>query len=229
MRIIDKVGLEVEGGWPGEQRVPPFDDLDLVEDRSIDGQTLARDKPMLSPHVGEAVSKPIPPEEAEAWIKKYWPNETNKTCGYHIHVSLVEPLYYMLLTKKRFAFTVIREMERLGKHIKLPNNHYLWERLSGNNPFCTLSFDASTQMDIKAKRVGMRVRYGFLNFAKNIHGTVEFRALPTFDSVDHALLFTKKYFETVEEFVKGELEKRQDRSLSIVDEDGLVRTYNKRF
>lgn len=221
--FIDKVGLEVEGGWEGPKLVPPFDDLDLIADHSIDGTTLHRDKPMLSPHVGEAVSKPLPLAEVSPWIDKYWPTETNNTCGYHIHISLKNPLHYMLLTKKAYAILLYKQMNALGVERGFPKEHYLFKRLSGENPFCALSFDASGQINVREKRVGMRVRYGFLNFAKNIHGTVEFRALPTFDNKDDARAFTMHFINVTEDYIASELRRlpSMKRSLVLEESNGL--------
>jgi hypothetical protein len=205
VKYIDRIGLEVEGGWPGKPRIPPFEDLTLVADHSIDGTTLPTDKPLTSTHVGEAVSLPLPMEEVEEWLTKYWPKETNRTCGYHIHISLRSPFHYMLLTKKAYAILLRKRMWALGLDRGFPKTHYLFARLSGDNPFCTFNFDASGQMNIREKRVGMRLRYGFLNFAKNIHGTVEFRALPTFDNVADAKAFTFEFLNVTEEFLEREL------------------------
>lgn len=222
MNIIKLVGLEVEGGWDGKPFVPPFPDLTLVADHSIDGHTLTADVPLGCTHVGEAISKPIPVDEVADWLTKYWPHHTNLTCGYHIHLSFVKPLYYMLLTKKAYAIRLKKSMEYLGRERGLPPNHYLWGRLTGTNPFCMMDFDSSSQMDVKEKRVGMRVRYGFLNFALKLHGTMEFRALPTFDNVDDARAFTFHFFNITEDFIKEEVAQLSNlrRSISMKETMG---------
>ena len=222
MDIINRVGLEVEGGWNGKPGVPPFDDLRLVADHSIDGTTLPTDKRLETPHVGEAVSEPLEVAQIADWIGKYWPHATNITCGYHIHISLKNPLHYMLLTKKTYAIRLKKAMEALARERGLGPDHYIWMRLRGNNPFCNIDFDSSGQMAVKEKRVGMRIRYGFLNFALGIHGTMEFRALPTFDNVDDARAFTFHFLNTTEQFIEDEVKKlpKLTRSLTIAENFG---------
>lgn len=201
MGSIHKVGLEVEGGWPGIPGINPFDDLALVADRSIDGRTLAADHPLLAlAHVGEAVSEPLPADQEviDKWIDKYWPTAANNTCGYHIHISLKSAGNYMRLTSKAFLYSLIEKMKEIGLREGLPKTHYLWRRLNGANPFSMHHFDCSSQIRMARKSVGDRTRYGTLNFAWKIHGTVEFRALPTFESKGLAKVFTREYLEFVE-------------------------------
>jgi hypothetical protein len=68
----------------------------------------------------------------------------------------------------------------------------------------------------------MRIRYGFLNFALGIHGTMEFRALPTFDNVDDARAFTFHFLNVTEQFVEDETRQlsRLKRSLCIEERCG---------
>lgn len=220
MSAINLVGLEVEGGWNGKPMVPPFEDIDLAADLSIDGTTMTTDNRLLLPHVGEAISPPLPVEAVDDWIERHWPHGTNITCGYHIHVSLKNNLHYMLLTRKSFMLQVMRNMRSLALDLGLPPNHYIWHRLSGTNPFCTYQFDAGAQMEIKKKRVSDRTRYGFLNFAKGVHGTMEFRALPTFENAILAKRFTHLYLNLIEEYCEKERDSIRPRELSIADRGG---------
>lgn len=204
MEKLYKIGLEVEGGWDGQKGRKPFD-IPIISDFSIDGRTLASDKPFIGiPHVGEVVSTPMDPalDEIERWIHKYWPKYTNITCGYHIHLSTKSVKDYCHLTTKTFLFGVVSELVRLAKVEKLPREHYIWARLEGRNPFTMLNFDASNQIRMKQKSVGDRTRYGMLNYAWNIHGTVEFRAFPTFETPEMAYKFTKCYLDYVSSFLE---------------------------
>lgn len=203
MSRINLVGLEVEGGWDGTAMKRPFD-LPIIQDHSVDGRTVQSDKPLTCPHVGEVVSKPLAcdPDVIGAWLDKYWPQHTNITCGYHIHVSLKNIKDYSALTTKNFLHKVILDMKKLGREMGLPPTHYFWGRIAGSNPFCTLNFDSSSQISMKQKSVGDRTRYGMLNYAWNIHGTVEFRALPTFETADQARAFTFCYLNSIEDFLE---------------------------
>jgi|SRR3990172_4744357 len=205
---IRAVGLEVEGGWDGEPGVPPFDDLLLTSDHSVDGRMQPPDKVLQSVHVGEAVSPPLEPlpRVYKDWINKHWPTETNITCGYHIHLSFDKIKDYSLLTTKTFLYHLNARMEELGQELKLPPEHYLWRRLAGVSQFAKLQYDTAKQLGLRQKRVGDPVRYGFLNHCFKLHGTVEFRALPTFETPELAIAFTENYLDFTEEF----LDKNQD-------------------
>src|SRR5512136_62524 len=95
---ILKVGFEIEGGWEGKPGVAPFTDCMVIADHSINGQTLHGAEPIDAPHVGEVVSEPIPyAEDWEGWLTTHWPNaepehRTNRTCGFHIHLSVADQL-----------------------------------------------------------------------------------------------------------------------------------------
>lgn len=208
MGHINLVGLEVEGGWNGTRYKHPFD-IPIIADHSIDGRTLQTDKPLKCTHVGEVVSAPMPPDPdaVGGWIDKYWPQHTNITCGFHIHTSFKSKRDYTLLTTKGFLLELVDTMQTKGKDLGLPPEHYFWARMRGGNPFTMLNFDASSQIGLRQKSVGNRTRYGMLNFAWNIHGTMEFRALPTFESADLARSFTFHYLSFIESFLDDNADK----------------------
>lgn len=214
MARISKVGFEIEGGWDGEPFISPFEDISLVHDNSINGQTLASAPRILAQHVGEAVSPPIEVEgKWKEWLVDHWPNaapanRTNRTCGLHIHISLKSLRDYSLLGSKSFLYGVKEEMMDVGKKMKLPKKHVFWERMEGANSFAPIDFDAAQQMRVTQK--GGRNRYGWLNFAWAMHGTVEFRALPTFRDSKVAVAFVSRYLNFVEEW----LDENQEMSLS---------------
>ena len=206
---ISKVGLEIEGGWAGEPGVSPFSDVSLIQDNSINGQTLCTwDHFLEATHIGEVISPPLPylGGSWKPWLLEHWPNaappnRTNRTCGYHIHISLESLKDYTLLTSKVFLFKLRERLISLGVEKKLSAKHPFWGRMGGDNTFCTFYFSAPKQMALKTKQGIHRTRYGWLNFASQIHGTVEFRALPTFDESELALFFTESYFNCVDSYL----------------------------
>jgi hypothetical protein len=204
MSKIKLVGLEVEGGWNGTPLVAPFPEMPIIADHSVDGRTVPPNRPLETVHKGEITSKPMEPDMklVGKWIDKYWPHDVNNTCGYHIHTSFSNLKDYSILTTKSFLNYTMEEMENLAKKLKLPSDHLIWERLAGKNPFSLLNFDGSSQIKIRRKQVGDRIRYGALNFCWGVHGTFEFRALPAFSTKDHAKVFTEKYLDAVETFLK---------------------------
>lgn len=223
MSKILKVGFEIEGGWDGKPGVAPFNDCKVIADHSINGQTLGEAKRIAAVHVGEVVSLPMdysPPGEEKPywaeWLTSHWPNaepehRTNRTCGFHIHVSVDNHLSYAHLTSKSFLLQLRDRMIEVGKELELPKKHLFWERMHGANTFCDLFFDAAEQMKIRTKGMN-RVRYGWLNFASGLHGTVEFRALPTFRDAHVAVRFASEYFKLVDAWLEACADTKLSRS-----------------
>jgi hypothetical protein len=200
MGRIYKIGLEIEGGWEGKAGLPPFD-IPIIADHSIDGRTVLSNNPLTCPHVGEVVSKPMLPDLAtiETFLDKYWPQYSNNTCGYHIHLSTKSMRDYSILTTKTFLYSLVKALQEKATSLQLPPNHLIFSRLKGANPFAVLNFDASNQIRLKQKSIGNTLRYSILNYSWNLHGTVELRVLPTFDKVSLAKEFTFFYLDFVEE------------------------------
>jgi hypothetical protein len=203
MGKINLVGLEVEGGWDGDPCKRPFA-AKIIADHSIDGRTVVSDKPLTCTHVGEVVSAPMfaDRERTDAWITTHWPQHSNVTCGYHIHTSYASMKDYAALTTKHFLTKLVEAIVERGKELKLPPNHYLFKRMNGSNPFTLYNFDASNQIRMKAKSVGDRLRYGMINCAWNIHGTIEFRGYPTFETPELAKEFTNLYLDFIEDYLE---------------------------
>lgn len=209
MSRIDRIGIEIEGGWEGEKGISPFKDVALIADHSVNGQTLNGAKAIEATHVGEVVSPPLPYAERaqwEEWLLTHWPNaaaphRTNRTCGYHIHLSFFSKKDYTLLSSKVFLYDLRDYILRLGKSLQIRQDHVFWSRVNGFNTFCNLNFQAGKQMELLHKNGIHRSRYGWLNFATGIHGTVEFRALPTFEDAQLALRFTQGYCDFVESYL----------------------------
>jgi hypothetical protein len=220
------VGLEIEGGWDGEPWISPFRDVSLTQDMSINGQQL-HSPAIRATHVGEVISPPLDifvgeEEEEEEfspgwqqWLMDHWPNaakeedRTNDTCGYHIHVSMPSYKDYALLSGKHFFVSLLGEMEKVGHALRIPEGNYFWGRIKGKNIFCSSQFDPALQMRVKKDGEIHRCRYGMLNFAWSAHGTVEFRALPTFTDVNIAHAITKAYLAFTEAYLKA----NKDRAL----------------
>jgi hypothetical protein len=211
---IAKVGFEVEGGWDGKSKVSPFSDVSLIHEGSINGQTLAGAPKIRAIHIGEVVSLPMSyaNDPWALWLYEHWPNaaprnRTNRTCGFHIHLSTLNLKDYTLLSSKHFLYSLRDKLKEIGTAAKLNPSHVFWERMEGFNSFCPLDFDPAEQMRVTRK--GGRNRYGWLNFAWSMHTTVEFRALPTFRDPQIALRFTAEYFD----FVNSWLDANQNTQL----------------
>lgn len=218
------VGLEVEGGWDGEKGRRPFSSK-LIADHSVDGRTLQSDCPLTCTHVGEVVSSPMPAynwKEISDWINIHWPQYTNITCGYHIHVSTQNVLDYVKLTKKLFMVGLVERVREKCVELNLPPKHYIYKRMRGDNPFSGFNFDTSNQIRLNRKSVGDRTRYGVLNFSWGLHGTVEFRGYPTFPNKDEAHEFTKLYLDFVDSYLDNSETKFKPISAILQDNCGEI-------
>jgi len=204
MGKINLVGLEVEGGWDGSPCKRPFATTKIIPDHSIDGRTLISDNPLTCTHIGEIVSLPMPALRAatDPWIDTHWPQHANNTCGFHIHTSYASMKDYAALTTKHFLTKLVEVIIEKGKTLNLPTTHYLFKRMVGNNPFTMYNFDASNQLRIKQKSVGDRLRYGMINCSWGLHGTIEFRGYPTFETPALAKEFTNLYLDFIEDYLE---------------------------
>ncbi len=177
MKFIDKVGLEIEGGWDGTPGESPFE-FPLKRELSVPdmGEKI---------HVGEAATPdPLEPEEVPSWLAKHWPHQSDQRCGMHVHVSVRDPSYYAeLATLGAYEF-ILAELERWGKREELTQNHLFWHRMglrgdSNLNRFCRRVFDPTSQMKVKNKN-GHDERRAILNYCWDMHKTLECRVFPMF-------------------------------------------------
>lgn len=209
MNHIAAVGFEIEGGWKGEEGKSPFKDITLIRDDSINGQSIGNSNAIAADHIGEAVSPVIPFDDVKwrAWLEEHWPNadkenRTNRTCGFHIHISTINVRDYVMLTGKNFLYGLQKTLMTRGEKMKLHKKHVFWERMQGLNRFCSLDFDVTRQMKLKkGEQHGRPERYGFLNFAWDVYGTMEFRALPTFRDAHIAVGMSETFFNYVNQYL----------------------------
>jgi hypothetical protein len=210
--MINKVGIELEGGWENHPADWKGSKTYIIQDLSIDGRTMANDGRLTTQHVGEIVSPPLSLNEWEDWVKAYYPDKVNNTCGLHVHVSFTKKKDYGLLMAKSYERAVIAAAKTLAGGLNLPDGHYIWPRLEGRNVFATFNSNPIHQVNIRVKRIGMRDRYSAFNFCFSMHGTLEYRALPMFkEGAAIASRFISNFLLTTEE----ELEKRKEISLDL--------------
>ena len=212
LSTIKQVGFEIEGGWDGDPGVKPIPGPgQFTADHSINGQSIGDSQAIRATHVGEAISPPLAYESPvwKEWILANWPtatppNRTNRTCGFHIHLSTYNLKQYSMMTSKSLLYQIHSNLEAMGKELKLPPRHIFWQRMNGLNRFCRFDFDPQQQMEVTMdNRNNNATRYGYLNFSWKLHGTAEFRVLPTFRDGFIALRFAEIYFATVDNFLRG--------------------------
>jgi len=178
-KFINKVGIEMEGGWRTKPR-------SWKRDGSVSAGS----------NSGEIASRPLAtPTTVKAWIKRYKPDHSNATCGLHVHISLKDSSLYTKLTESSFNEFFKSELDKWGK-ANCPDNDIFWNRLEGKNTYCKRSFAPGLQL------MGLEDRYTQINFcARRLHGTVEFRVLPMFDNLEIIQSAVLKIAEIVEDYL----------------------------
>lgn len=167
--FINKVGLELEGGWTDIRG------FHLVHDGSVN---------IDAPFVGEVVSKPLEPSGIETWLFNAYPDVLNETCGLHVHVSVKNPLYYAHLMELEFQEYLIKALITWGNKIKIRADHPFWSRVRGENTYASFNFWPERQWDRKEHH---GERYTALNYTWARFQTVECRVLPGFKQKECAL------------------------------------------
>ncbi len=160
-RYIDKMGIELEGGWHNRP-------AGCGSDGSVS---------VAGMQTGEMVSRPIAElSDALAWMKEFYPDGTSHTCGMHVHFSFRRPSDYARLMDKPFHDFFKTEMRKFGIERAITNQNF-WKRLDGDNTYCQDKWQPELQAKQTMKNAG--VRYAHWNFCHKLHGTVECRMLPT--------------------------------------------------
>ncbi len=191
MKSIDKIGVELEGSWNGERGVPPFEDTDIHHDGSVKVAGGCTHWGELNSPAFEAL------EEMISWVRVHHPHATNKTCGFHIHLSLKRKLDYSRLMSTAFQRFFQKNISKWARK-NLPKDDFFWERFEGKNKYCKAQFLPDHQVNAGHGNV----RYSQLNFCFMEHGTLEVRLFPMWSNVETSVSALKTYVEMVEEFLK---------------------------
>lgn len=208
MPFIRLIGVELEGAWeatPSGGGGSRHDDasVDIDNDEDDEGNTEFE-------FVGEFVSAPSSLEGIVEFLENHYPDKSNASCGFHIHISVTSPLRYQQLMSEAFHEDFKRWARKWAESVKLPRTHTFWERLAGRNHYCEDKFHADEQVCLKQHE---QPRYTHLNYAWGCHGTLECRLMPMFRDLPIAISCVKNYVAFVEEWL-GE----QPRSESWLDE-----------
>ncbi len=209
-KSIDKIGIELEGGWD-----KVFTDEVIRHDGSVRQPLISRKTARQCRHYGELPSPPLKPEEAEAWLRKYYPDATNESCGFHIHLSTKRNLDYGRLMERKFFNHFYKEAGEWAKRVGLPREHPFWARWRGESTYCTKTFIPEKQVFVTTK-AGQR--YTMLNFCYGLHQTMECRLAPGWETADLAWQWTEWLMGLVEEYLKGP-HKEQVHTLRLSTDD----------
>ena len=220
--FIDKIGVEIEGGW------------DKTRDDLIPDAGIRMDDFKKSAICGELVSKPIDNyDEVEAFLRANWPTETQSMCGLHFHFSFKDISHYTALMHKSFHKFFLDSMQKFGESYPIQNNHF-WNRLEDKNKFCKNRFAPNEQIFLKKKISNDPGRYTQLHYAYGLHKTIESRLLPTFVTVECAIAGLQAHIACFEGFLDANPPKPFDFNQEImldevIDEKELEHIKVKKF
>jgi hypothetical protein len=203
-KFIDKVGVELEGGW--ENRPEGYSihtDSSVCCRGAIKGES--RTDPKKS--VNELFEE----------IKAKYPDDVDKSCGFHVHISL-KPGYYPILMEEEFYKYFLKRMGILAKYLRNSGNDNDYKnflhRYSGKNSYCTKKFEPKEQMSGSSER---RTMLNFCSLKK--HKTLECRLFPMFEKVSNARMAAYEYLDCVESYLATRKIESKPIEVSIVDEE----------
>lgn len=150
---------------------------------------------------GELVSEPLKPDEVSEWVKNNYPNDMNKTCGIHTHLSFTDELSYMHVIKRDFHDKFIKNLTDFAEKIGIPDEteHEFYRRMNGDEYYCQKVFKPLKQIHHLPTYEGDR--YCFINYGyQQSRKTIEIRVLPCFHNskfailcIDEIIRFTNDY------------------------------------
>jgi hypothetical protein len=167
---IDKMGVELEGGWDAQQISSSASNRTVQTDGSV------RFTNACNPHEIVPVRPFTTLEDGLRWVEQNYPDHTNHTCGMHTHFSLHRTYHYRLLMLPEFHVYFMKGMEDWGKRLNISNENF-WKRLRGENSHCQRAWNPDVQIRQSGKDSS---RYAHWNFCYRIRKTAECRMLPTF-------------------------------------------------
>lgn len=161
---------------------------------------------------GELPSEPRPTHEIATWMRAYYPQHVNDTCGLHVHMSFKSVLHYQRLMTPAFMWSIVNYVRKWAETEGLPKTHPIWPRLEGKSRYCKLQFHADLQSQQRAKdhdqqRPGNR--YTAINYCFSVHQTIECRLLPMMEGADLGIRAVQNIFDITNAFLVGSREKEQ--------------------
>lgn len=189
-----KVGIEVEGywlrsGWEAVQNKADSWNMSGVSDGSLgrhaDYESYEwRTRPGS---LGEAINQ----------LVAIYPDATDAKVGMHVHVSFENSDTSLLATQAFFDY-FDAEWRAWGAAKTLSPEHWLYNRLDGNNQYCRKPVASS----IPQRHIASMDRYNQLNFASlSQHRTVECRLLPMFRNAALSVSAVEKLIDIYESWL----------------------------
>lgn len=228
--FIYRVGVELEGGWT---KLPTG--VDLHPDGSVSNISLTRAELEANSKAtsissqpfklrsGELQSEPMEVRKVQSWMEQSYPTHVNETCGLHVHMSFLSALHYMWLMTPDFQATMKEYVRRWAIDEGLETGHRLFARLKGSNTYCKDEYYADGQASRTKKSYDHNgpSRYTMINYPHGLHGTIEARLLPMFDTVDQSVKAVQRVLDVTNACIVkcAQREERHDASAIITRAD----------
>lgn len=173
--------------------------------------------------VGEVPSPPMPPVELGVWMRRYYPQSVNETCGLHVHMSFESALHYQRLMVPSYQATILKYMGLWAREENLRKDHVLWPRIRGESRYCQHQFWPDHQIKNRAKdfnheREGHR--YTVINYCYHNTGTVECRLLPMMADAEQGIRAVQRILDITNAFLAKGKERERKITSSVVAESG---------
>lgn len=203
---VYRVGVELEGAWkkiPEGAALTHDGSVMFDEDENVTTRRPANvneDDPTVPPtpqrlRIGELVSPPLEVSKIYPWIRQNYPSKINNTCGLHVHMSFRSTAHYQRLMEASYPVTMVMYLTKWAKDDEGFNkNHIIWKRLSGKNEYCRQQFFPDLQASKTTKEYAHEReghRYTVINYCHSLHGTLECRVLPMFETADTSVRAVK--------------------------------------
>lgn len=193
----DRIGIEIEGRWLDLRAMRnKADGLGMTGcgDGSVSGSNNTDAEPY------EFQTHPGTVAKALHQLIAMYPDESDKSCGMHVHVSFESHMDVTLLcTPAFFAYFKRRWIawgDKMNIYGKVDNRGEFWKRLNGLNDYCRENREAPRGSITRMNR------YHQLNFsAWSEHKTVECRLLPMFRKASLAVSAVKELVDIFEDFL----------------------------
>lgn len=189
----DKVGIEIEGRYYNldsyrqlmRQRPGMTDSDDGSISRGGRGTTR------------EFRTTPGPVATALSQLLEFYPDESDRSCGLHVHVSFNCVTHITQLAHPKFFEYFKTQFQAWGEQAGLGPRHQFWARLNGQNSYCRPNVEVSDPC--------CDDRYRQLNFTSyERHKTLECRMLPMFRNAAHAVSAVQKLIQIYENWLGTE-------------------------
>lgn len=224
MKYIHRIGVEMEGAWSR----PLFE---ISRDGSVNMNHLLchcechgdyfcdccaekcdHDKRLA---IGEIQSMPMETlNHVQEFINTTYPTHINETCGLHVHVSMSNENYALLMNRKYFnQFT--RCMVNFKNTLPYRDQEAFAPRLAGKNKYTKNTFMPLKQF--RQQRKYHPYRYTSLNYCYRIHNTVETRVFPMFSTPELCYNAVKAFINSVESYLDGAHKTKEIYTLEVED------------